>query len=321
MKRVLITGAGGFVGANLTRRLVEGGHEVHVLVQGPAAPWRLDDIKTSVQLHCGDVAARDDVRRIMAGIRPAWVFHLAAYGAYSWQTDADRMLRTNVQGCMCLLDACAEAGSESFVQAGSSSEYGLKDHPAQEDETLQPNSVYAVTKAAATHCCQLQARQRDLHAVTARLYSIYGPFEEPRRLIPALLLYGMRREFPPLAQPGVARDFVYVDDAVDALLALAAARDLPRGSVYNVCSGVQSTLADVVGFVQAMLDVSGEPRWASMEARSWDTNIWVGCPSAMLQHVGWRATTNLRSGLERTLAWFREHPARARFYSSRIFDK
>ena len=103
-----------------------------------------------------------------------------------------------------LLDACAAMGVEAYVQTGSSSEYGFKDHPAREDEAIEPNSHYAITKAAATHYAQFTSRQRGLHAVTLRLYSVYGPYEEPSRLIPTLLVSGFERRLPPLVSPAVA---------------------------------------------------------------------------------------------------------------------
>ena len=102
---------------------------------------------------------------------------------------------------MTLLDACAEAGVEAFVYTGSSSEYGYKDHPPREDEMLEPNSHYAITKAAATHYCQFVAVQHDINAIAVRLYSIYGPFEDPSRLMPTLIDHGLRGTLPPLVSP------------------------------------------------------------------------------------------------------------------------
>jgi UDP-glucose 4-epimerase len=319
MKRILVTGAGGFIGANLARRLLREGHQVHLLVSDSSAHWRLAEISAHVQLHASDIGDRNRLRTMVSVVKPEWIFHLAAYGAYSWQKHEDRMVKTNLQGCMSLFDACVEVGFEAFVHSGSSSEYGFKDHAAREEELVQPNSVYAVTKAAATHYCQLKARQLNVHAVTARLYSIYGPFEEPARLVPTLLLYGLRGQIPPLAQPEIARDFVYIDDAVEALLRLAAAPGVPRGSVYNVCAGVQSTLGGTVDVVRSLLGITAEPKWSTMEARTWDTGVWLGCPAAAQRDLDWSAGTSLRVGFQRTLQWFRENPSHLQFYSSRIF--
>src|SRR5206468_2482049 len=119
--------------------------------------------------------------------RPEWVFHLAAHGAYSWQTDLDRIMNTNFLATVQLIDACRAADCEAFVHAGSSSEYGFKASAPSEADALEPNSDYAVAKAAATSYGQLVARRDGFRAVTLRLYSVYGAFEDPRRLMPALV--------------------------------------------------------------------------------------------------------------------------------------
>lgn len=320
-KRALVTGAAGFVGANLVRRLLRDGHEVHVLVRGPAPAWRLAGIEREIHPHETDVTDREQVRGSVGSVRPDWVFHLAAYGAYSRQADAERIVQTNVVGCMALLDACAETGVEAFVQSGSSSEYGWKGHAAREEERIEPNSVYAIAKAAATHYCQFLARQRDLNAITLRLYSIYGPFEEPTRLVPTLLAYGIRGALPPLVSPKTARDYVYVEDAVDALVSVAGAAGIARASVYNVCSGIQTSLAGMVEHTRQILNIQAEPVWGTMPPRSWDSDIWVGDPSAMRRDTGWSATTHVRGGLERTLQWLRESPGQLAFYEEQIFRR
>ena len=306
MTRALVTGASGFVGANLARRLVRDGHDVHLLLRPEYQPWRVRAIADRVHLHEADITNADDVRRMMQSAHPDYVFHLAAFGAYSHQRDLDRMVATNIVGTARLLDAAVEAGVKAFVHSGSSSEYGLKNTAAREDDRLEPNSDYAVTKGAATHYCRHVAVSRDFNAITLRLYSIYGPWEAPTRLVPVLLTHALRGEWPPLTPPSTARDFVYVDDAVEAMLAVAAAPSVPRGAIYNVCSGVQTTLADVVDTVRDLLAIEAEPRWSTMAPRDWDTDRWVGSPDAIAQAVGWRATTPLREGLSRTLAWMRE---------------
>jgi UDP-glucose 4-epimerase len=307
MKRCLITGASGFVGANLARRLVQDGHEVHVLLRAGYQPWRLQEIRSLLQIHPVDLTDHELVRQTVRLIRPDWVFHLAAYGAYPTQTGFARMVDTNLMGTVALLDACVEAGVEAFVYTGSSSEYGYKDHPPREDELLEPNSHYAITKAAATHYCQFVARKSNVNAVAVRLYSIYGPYEEPTRLIPTLIAYGLRGTLPPLVSPATARDFVYVEDAVDALVRIAS-QSRRRGAVYNLCTGRQTTLAMVVETARRLMHIPVEPVWSSMERRSWDTDVWIGSGACMENEIGWRAETDFASGLQRTIEWFQAHP-------------
>ena len=317
MKRVLITGGTGFVGANLARRVLADGHEAHLLVRQSHQSWRLDEIAGDVRLYEGNLEDREAVRRTVSEVKPDWVFHLAAYGAYSTQTGFERMAATNLTGCVTLLDACTKTGVEAYVQTGSSSEYGYKDHRASEDELLEPNSHYAITKSAATHYCQFVARTAGLNAVTLRLYSIYGPYEEPTRLIPTLIVHGLGGRLPPLVSPATARDFVYVDDAVEAMLRVAATPAVPPGSVFNVCSGTQTRLDTVVAVARRLMHIPDAPSWSSMSARSWDTDCWVGSPEAMQRGTGWRARCEFETGLRRTIDWFRDNPRWLEFYSAR----
>jgi UDP-glucose 4-epimerase len=317
MKRCLITGASGFVGANLVRRLLRDGHEVHAFLRPEYQSWRLDEIASHLQTHPVDLTNRDEVRRAVALIRPEWVFHLAAHGAYATQTEFARMVDVNLMGCVSLLDACTKTGIEAFINTGSSSEYGYKDHPPREDEVLEPNSHYAITKAAATHYCQFVARTSGVNAVTVRLYSIYGPYEEPTRLIPTLTVNGLQGTLPPLVSPTTARDFVYVDEAVDALVCLA--QQGRRGVVYNLCTGVQTSLADVVETARNLMGISAKPVWSSMEGRSWDTDVWVGSPTAMKNDTGWRSETDFATGLQRMIDWFHSQPRWLEYYASRIY--
>ncbi len=317
MKRVLVTGASGFVGANLVRRLLKDGHETHLLLRPAQQFWRIEELAREVHTHQADLEDMEGVRRVVMAVKPDWVFHLAAYGAYPHQIDPQRMLATNLAGSATLVDTCAEMGVESFVHTGSSSEYGFKDHAAAEDEEVEPNSHYARTKVSATRHCQSVAIERNFNAITVRLYSIYGPFEEPSRLIPTLILHGLRGELPPLASPRIARDFVYVDDAMDAMLQVAAKPSIPRGAIYNICTGVQSTLADVVEIARKLMGISVEPEWSTMPDRSWDTDRWVGSPQRMEQEIAWRAQVNFEEGLKRTIKWFEEHPEWLSFYAAR----
>jgi len=301
MKRVLVTGGTGFVGANLVRRLLREGHEVQALVRPQHAVWRLADVQADIRFVTGDIADGESVRGAVLQARPDWIFHLAAHGQYSWETDVDAMLRTNVLGTAALVRAAVDAGCEAFVNTGSSSEYGLKGHPPAEDEALDPNSCYAVTKGAATAFCRCTARERDVHIPTLRLYSVYGPYEHPDRLIPTLVKRGLNGELPPLVDPNVARDFVYVDDVVDAYLLAATLPGQEHGAIYNVGSGVQTTMREMVELTRRLLDIRVEPLWGSMANRAWDTTCWVADNRKIVRELGWQPRTDLETGLRRTI--------------------
>ena len=200
--RSLVTGAAGFIGAALARRLVARGDAV-TLLSGPGSDaWRLEQLRDVAEVLEVDLRDADAVTRMVQAARPELVFHLAAHGAYSWQRSLPRMIETNVAGFAHVAEAAIEAGARAIVSAGSSSEYGLKDHAPPEHELPEPNSAYAVTKASATLLGGWLARERGAAITTLRLYSAYGPWEEPRRLMPALVAAGLDAPAAAARRPG-----------------------------------------------------------------------------------------------------------------------
>ena len=309
MKRVLLTGGTGFVGANLARRLLQLGHEVHLLVRPHHTAWRIEGVQADLRLHEIDLADGERLGNLVRRIGPDWVFHLAVHGAYSWQRDLGQMVRTNILGTMNLVGACVATGFEGFVNTGSSSEYGFKNHAPAETEALEPNSYYAVTKSSATFFCRYTAQSRQLRLPTLRLYSIYGPWEEPGRLLPTLVSRGLEGALPPLADPDTARDYVHVDDAVEAYLLAVSRADQPLGGIYNIGSGVQTSLRELVEVARRMLALSVEPAWGAMPGRSWDTNVWVADNRRAAEVLGWRPKLTIEEGFRRLVAWFEHEPA------------
>jgi dolichol-phosphate mannosyltransferase len=225
------------------------------------------------------------------------------------------MVETNITGTINLVEACLKTGFESFVNTGSSSEYGFKDHAPAEDEALEPNGHYAVTKASATLFCRYTARARKAHITTLRLYSVYGPYEEPTRLVPRLITRGLRGELPPLVSPEVARDYIYVDDVTESYL-LAATRRAGEdyGPIYNVGTGVQTSLREVVETARRVLSIRAAPQWATMLARQWDTNVWVADNRKIKDALGWQPRYDFEQGFRQTVEWLRAHPALQSFY-------
>jgi nucleoside-diphosphate-sugar epimerase len=309
MKRVVLTGATGFVGANLAEKLVEDGHEVHILLRNGYKGWRIEHLLSHLQPHEVNLLDSDRLGTEIQRIRPDWIFHLATYGAYSWQDNSAQAIHTNYLGTVNLIEACLRTGFEVLINTGSSSEYGSKDHAPPEDEYLEPNSFYAATKAAATIFCRYLAQRHKSPIFTLRLYSVYGAFEEPQRLIPQVILKGSKGEFPPLADPDIARDFIITEDVVRAYLFIAAsATSLPPGDVFNVGTGRQTTIKDVIEIAKDVLNIKTEPVWNSMPNRTWDSTTWVA-NNDKLCGLGWKPEYEFRAGFSETVGWFQQNRA------------
>jgi nucleoside-diphosphate-sugar epimerase len=231
------------------------------------------------------------------------VLHLAAHGAYEAQADAGRILTTNVLGTLHLLEASVATGVELFVNIGSSSEYGFKREPMRETDRLDPNSVYAIGKAAQTHLCVFFARRHPHMAIaTLRLFSVYGPWEEPTRLIPTVIRRAKAGLPLEMVAPDIARDFVFIGDVLRALLHFDRLRRA-AGEVINIGSGAEITLREVVGAVQDLFGHRSQVVWGAMPARQWDTTRWVADRSLAARLLDWEPAVGFREGLARTAEW------------------
>jgi dolichol-phosphate mannosyltransferase len=303
--RALVTGAGGFVGANLVRQLLAAGHEVVAWVRPGGAEWRLRELARDLELVEIDLLDPDAVASAVPRARAEWVFHLATHGAYPWQRDSERIMQTNLVATVRLLAACEREGFAAFVHAGTSSEYGFQDHAPSERELVDPNSDYAVMKAAASLHCRFVSRREDLHIITLRLYSVYGPWEQPGRLMPTLVACGLAGTLPPLVSPDTPRDFVSARDVDRAFLLAAERTELPRGTILNVASGRQTTLREVVEVARRELGVAVEPQWGTEPQREWDAPVWVGDPAHAQRLLGWSAEDDLETGFKALADWLR----------------
>jgi len=304
--KVLITGVSGFVGANLARFLLKKNLEVHGTIRpNSSSLWRIEDIKNKIKLHVCDLTDKETVFRLMQEIKPKAVFHLAVYGAYPTQKDYEKILGTSIPSTLHLLQASKESGVEKFVNIGSSSEYGTKNHPMVESEILEPNSIYAVAKSAQTHLCDYYSQKEGLPTVTMRLFSVYGPFEEPGRLFPTNILNCLNNIDMPLSDPKIARDFIYVDDVCNALY--LASKNKKVSGIFNLGSGKQRTLKNVFDEVKKQTKSKSRAIIGGYEQRSFDTNIWVANMKKTNKLLSFKPKYNFSEGIKKTVEWFRKN--------------
>ena len=300
---IAVFGASGFIGANLLRLIKPHRSDYIAVIQRPSAAWRLNLLgipKDSIAL-C-DIEDASAVGSLMREKAPSTVFNLAAYGAYSKQNEIELIYRTNILGTLNILEACS--GISAYVHAGSSSEYGLNCASPREDSPLSPNSHYAVSKASANHLVQYYGRCRAVPTVALRLYSVYGPWEEPDRLIPRLIEEARRGALPPFVNPRTTRDFVYVEDCVEAFLRAAVLmNERLHGETLNIGTGQKTPLQDLVQTAREIFTITKEPAWGTMEKRAWDTEEWYGNHDKASALIAWSPSTPLRTGLELTSAW------------------
>lgn len=303
-RRIAVTGASGFVGASLVRRLLDLDYSVVALVRPGSDTWRFDTFDSSrAEIKPTDLTSRQSVDEVFSEKIDSLI-HCAAHGAYSFQTDTQQIIQVNVQGTMNILDASIEHGVHSFVNLGSSSEYGYSEKATSETDRIEPNSPYAISKAFGTHYCSHMAKSSKTFITTLRLYSVYGNLEDPRRLIPTLLRQAQENTLPQFASPNTARDFVYIEDVLDIITLASNGLNCASGEVFNVASGKQTTLKELAFLAKELFSIQAEPHFSKENQRSWDTDIWYGDISKIKSVLSWEPQISLKEGLTSTFSTF-----------------
>ncbi|MGB3948949.1 MAG: NAD-dependent epimerase/dehydratase family protein [Bacteroidia bacterium] len=300
---IFIFGASGFIGANLLQSILRYRKDCYAITHNPRSAWRLRllEISNDNVLHC-DINYKKSVDSLFNEYQPKTIFNLSAYGAYSKQNNTSLIYETNILGTVNILEASKNV--KAYIHAGSSSEYGLNSVNPKENDELIPNSHYSVSKITASYLLSFFARNYNLPCLNLRLYSVYGPWEEPDRLIPRMVECALDKTYPPLVQPQTSRDFVYIDDCVEAFIDAAnSVNNENAGQSINIGTGVKTTLDELATNCRKIFNIDKQPVWGSMPNRNWDTPEWYGNYDKALKLIGWKPKTNLQDGLVKFAEW------------------
>jgi len=310
---ILIVGASGFIGANLFFALSQVRNDVFACSRNPQKSWRLAGINAKRLINT-DITNIGQVNKTITELRPQTVFNLSAYGAYARQTDTEKIHQTNYIGTLNLLRALSESGCRAFVQAGTSSEYGLNCDFSDESSELIPNSDYAVSKVSAGYLVKYYGRVLGFPCMNMRLYSVYGPWEERDRFVPSLVVNGMKSRYPNLVNKDISRDFIYIDDCTHALVKVAAVgcRNNP-GISLNISSGIKTTIEDAALIARRIFNIIELPKFGAMANRKWDLCQWYGNPELAKHMIGWEFRTSFEKGLMLTAEWEKEAETKLRY--------
>ena len=298
MKRVLLTGARGFIGAHCLEALQDRGFEVHAV----SSRGRQNSDSEQVEWHHADLHNAEHVLRMLAEIKPQYLLHLAwdvAHGVYWSSLENLRWVKSSLS----LLQAFIDAGGQRAVMAGSCAEYDWNYGYCSEELTpLKPATLYGACKNALQSITAAASLEAGLSAAWGRLFFLYGPGEHPDRLIPSVITALLNNEDVLCTHGEQIRDYLYIKDAASALAALL---ESDVCGPVNIASGKPIVLKDLIA---AAAEIAGSPdlvRLGALSPAADDPPLLLANTFRLMEEVGWQPQYTLEQGLQETVAWWK----------------
>ena len=316
-KRVLVTGAGGFIGSHLTERLAEGGANIRALVHYNALGSRgwlgESPHKDQIEIVAGDICDRDSVKAATKDVEV--IFHLAALIAipYSYHAPSS-YVRTNVEGTLNVLQAAREQKVECLVHTSTSEVYGTARYvPIDEAHPLQGQSPYSASKIGADKMAEAFHCSFSVPVVTVRPFNTFGPRQSARAVIPTMITQGLKGDTIRLGNLQPTRDLNFVTDIVDGFLAAASA-PAAIGQTINLGSGRETSIADLAKLIGKTIGrtITIEREEERVRPDKSEVDRLLASNKLAETLLNWRSKISLEEGLQKTIPWIEKNIDRYR---------
>ncbi len=293
------------IGINLVRRLSGRNDRLFFVCRPSASQARLSAIRDFGKVLVADVTDRDSIQSAFRSAEPDLVYHLAST-PFNMALDAATHCRVVTLGTLHVLEAMREFPNARLVFTGSVAEYG-GGSGLGEDHPLRPATLLGAVKANATTLIETYSRLYGLTYVILRIFTSYGPWEQARRLIPHAITSVLDGRDVLMTRGDQQRDFVYVDDVVDALV-LAGGSAGPAREVFNIGSGVGVPVRNVVSRIVELMGGTVRVRSGALETRADEIMEMSADITAARARLGWQPKTTLDQGLAQSIEWIRRNP-------------
>ena len=313
-KKIIITGASGFIGSNLTRRLLKNGYDVHIIVRRSSDLWRIEEIMSEVNAFYVTRSSKEEFSDIFLLVKPDFLINAIGADQKKNIRDEASTWLGNFDSLINITSALKNWPSTFLIQLGSSFEYGrstLKNNPLNEESACEPVSEYGITKLLATEYLKYLWNNRILRSACVRIFNVYGQYEGPERLIPDIVLKTLIGSKVVLKNPKVSRDFIHITDVVEAVKLIMAREDHINDNkfeVLNVGSGEAHTVEEVANYI---MDITGSILPTEVSPSDIRPENSFPGPIADIgkakSELGWEPRLTLEEGLKITVNWFREN--------------
>ena len=308
MSKIVITGASGFVGANLAQNLSKTKHQIHIFTRKNSKLWRLEDIKTKLNIHKVTLDNSKALKKKLLEIEPKFVFHCATYGVLPSQTNFSKLIKTNLIGTYNLLQALEECNKLSkLVNLDSSFVYGKKNNSIKENQIADPITLYGIVKLSQTNLVRYYSVKRKIPSITMRLFTPFGRFDQPGRLITDIMKSLITKKSLTLFSPYSKRDFIHINDVINALV-LASNSPFKNGEIFNVGSGKYYSVKEFVTLASKVTKTKINVNWKNKQ-REFDKLGGNGYANTrkISENLGWRPKITIQEGLLESYKWYKKN--------------
>lgn len=305
-KRVLVTGANGFLGSHIVERMVKQNADLSIIVRESSDLWRIEEFIKYINIFNGDLRDRSRLVESIKKIEPEIIFHMAAYGVDSRQNDIFDAVNTNLVGTVNILSAIGKIGCEKFINTGTSMQYGNKEGMIDENMSYSPNNIYGSTKAAATIMAHQLAGDMDINIATIIPFGVFGEKEGGHKFFPHVILSILKNKEVPLTSCDQYRDYCYVENIIDGFLMAAEAQHV-KNDIYNIGNGMNKQLKHYVNLIEKEIGVDAKINYGTLEHRKND--LWNPLPNVdkIINTLGWQPKIPIEEGIKKTVDWYKEN--------------
>lgn len=292
--KTLLTGAAGFIGSHIARQLVRDGHEVHALVRPQTDLWRIADIEPSLHLIRGDL------------LDPSFILHAPSFELcihLAWYVEPGKYLQSPlnkdwVAASLRLARTLKDAGCRRFIAAGTCFEYATSDPPQRESTPTEPSTLYVQSKLELFHALP----SIGIDFAWVRFFYQFGPYEDPRRLMPVVINLLRRGQEAKLVPGDRLRDYLHIEDVASAVRAVAHSQ--LTGAV-NIGSGERLTVGDIALKIGQLLDRVDLIKLGALPYAANEPMHILADNTKLREGTGWKPRYNLESGLRQTIDWWK----------------
>lgn len=304
-KKILLTGSTGFVGSNLAKRLIDEGYEVHCIIRNKSNLKALEDFKRNIIFHKCNLLDKALLNKIIPKIKPQIIIHCANVNIYGGiEADPKTTMDINFLGTVNLIAALEMTNYELFINTGSSSEYGRASRPMKESDICFPESVYGISKLAATLYCRAYSINNKKPIVTLRLFSPFGPNDHPARLINYLITNATNNRSIKIANPKGLRDFIYIDDVIEAYLSCINNNKKIAGEIINIGIGKQTSVEDMTKFVLSYTKSKSKILYGGPK-HNYESSVWIADIKKAKKIIRWEPKISVKEGIKKLIETYK----------------